>query len=332
MELKKILNDSKKAAEEAMEGMVLAQPQVLRRISDRRIVVRVSSPVKGKVGLICGGGSGHEPAHVGYVGKGMLDAAVMGDVFTSPAPGDIVTAIKAVNGDAGVLLIIWNYGGDVMNFTSSEEAARDSGIVVDHVIVNDDVAINDLKKRRGVGGTIFVQKIAGAKAEHMENLEAVKRTAEKVITNVRSMGIALTPCIVPAVGKPTFTIGEDEIELGIGIHGEPGVQRSNMMKSSGIADYLTRNIASDAKLSGGDQVAVMVQGMGGTSNMEKFIFYKDVYAQLTALGVKVRNSFIGEYTPSMEMTGLQLTVLRLDEELTKLLEEPTEAPGWHVWS
>jgi dihydroxyacetone kinase-like protein len=300
-------------------------------MSDRRIVVRTSSPVRGKVALICGGGSGHEPAHVGYVGRGMLDAAVMGDVFTSPAPGDILNAIKEVNGGAGVLLIIWNYGGDVMNFTSSEEA-RGAGIVVDHVIVNDDVAIKDPKKRRGVGGTIFVQKIAGAKAEHMEKLEEVKRTAEKVITNVRSMGIALTPCVVPALGKPTFTIGDDEIELGIGIHGEPGVQRSKMMKSNEIAEYLARNIASDINISSGDQVAVMVQGMGGTSNMEKFIFYKDVYKQLGALGVKVRNSFIGEYTPSMEMVGLQVTVLRLDEELAKLLEEPSEAPGWHMWS
>ena len=315
-----------------MEGMVRAVPHTLRRISDRRIVVRVSSPVRGKVGLICGGGSGHEPAHVGYVGRGMLDAAVMGDVFTSPAPGDILNAIKAVNGEAGVLLIIWNYGGDVMNFTSSEESAREVGILVDHVIVNDDVAIKDLKKRRGVGGTIFVQKIAGAKAEHMEKLDEVKRTAEKVITNVRSMGVALTPCVVPALGKPTFTIGEDEIELGIGIHGEPGVQRSKMMTSKEIAEYLTTNIASDLNISTGDQLAVMVQGMGGTSNMEKFIFYKDVRNQIESLGAKVRNSFIGEYTPSMEMVGLQLTILKLDDELGKLLEEPTEAPGWHMWS
>jgi len=330
--LKKILNDPKKAADEAMEGMVLAQPKILKRISDRRIVVRTSSPVRGKVGLICGGGSGHEPAHAGYVGRGMLDAAVMGDVFTSPARGDVLTAIKTVNGDAGVLLIIWNYGGDVMNFTAAEEAARDIGIVVDHVIVNDDVAIKDVKKRRGVGGTIFVQKIAGAKAEQKEKLEDVKRIAEKVIMNVRSMGIALTPCVIPAVGKPTFAIGEDEIELGIGIHGEPGVQRVKMMKSSEIAQYLIENIVSDTKLSGGDEVAVMVQGMGGTSNMEKFIFFRDVHARLTALNLKVRNSFIGEYTPSMEMVGVQLTILKLDEELAHLLEEPTEAPGWHIWS
>jgi dihydroxyacetone kinase-like protein len=330
--MKKILNDPRKAAEEAMDGMVLSQPEILERIVGRRIVVRKSSPIQGKVGLICGGGSGHEPAHSGYVGAGMLDAAVMGDVFTSPAPGDIITAIKAVNGNAGVLLIIWNYTGDVMNFTSAEEAARESGIATDHAIVNDDVAVKDFKRRRGVGGTIFVQKIAGAKAEQKATLEEVKRVAEKAINNSRSMGLALTPCVVPAVGKPTFSIGEDEIELGIGIHGEPGVQRSKMMTSKEMAQYLVSNIATDQKLSRGDEVAVMVQGMGGTSNMEKFILYKDVHDQLTSLGVKVRDSFIGEYTPSMEMIGAQLTVLRLDDELRRLLEEPTEAPGWHEWS
>ena len=330
--MKKILNDSRNVAEEAIEGMVLSQPQLLRRIPSRKIVVRASSPVQGKVSLICGGGSGHEPAHTGYVGKGMLDAAVMGDVFTSPAPGDVMTAIQSVSGDAGVLLIIWNYGGDVMNFTSAEEAARNSGISVDHVIVNDDVAIKDAQKRRGVGGTIFVEKIAGAEAERRKSLAEVKRVAQKVIGNVRSMGIALTPCIVPAVGKPTFTIGEQEIELGIGIHGEPGIQRSGMMNASEIAEYLTRNITSDAKLSSGDEVALMVQGMGGTSNMEKFILFKDAYGELDGLGVKVVDSYIGEYTPSMEMAGAQITILKVDNELKRLLEEPTEAPGWHAWS
>jgi dihydroxyacetone kinase-like protein len=330
--MKKILNDPRRSADEAMDGMVLSHPEILRRLNDRRIVVRVSSPNKEKVSLICGGGSGHEPAHVGYVGRGMLDAAVMGDVFTSPAPGDILTAIQAVNGGKGVLLIVWNYGGDVMNFGLAEETARGMGIRTEHVTVNDDVAIKDLNKRRGVGGTIFVQKIAGAMAERREDLREVKRVAEKVITNVRSMGIALTPCIVPAVGKPTFTIGEDEIELGIGIHGEPGVERSRMMQSHEIAQHLVRNIASDAGLSKGDEVAIMVQGMGGTSNMEKFIFYRDIRAQVENLGLRPTRSFIGEYTPSMEMVGLQLTILKLDKELDGLLTDPTEAPGWHAWS
>ncbi len=330
--MKKILNDPRKAADEAMDGMVLSQSKVIRRIPGRRIIVRTNSPVSGKVALICGGGSGHEPAHSGYVGKGMLDAAVMGDVFTSPAPGDVLTAIRAVNGKAGVLIIIWNYSGDVMNFTGAEESARDMGIDTDHVIVNDDVAIKETSKRRGVGGTIFVEKIAGAKAEHRASLQEVTAVAEKVIANSRSMGVALTPCVVPAVGKPTFTIGEDEIELGIGIHGEPGVQRSKMMTSKEIADYLITNIASDQKLSAGNEVALMVQGMGGTSNMEKFILYKDIRETLDKLGLRVTDSFVGEYTPSMEMVGAQITILKLDGELKQLLEEPTEALGWHLWS
>lgn len=330
--MKKILNDPRKAADEAMDGMVLSQSKVIKRIPGRRIVVRTNSPVQGKVALICGGGSGHEPAHSGYVGKGMLDAAVMGDVFTSPAPGDVLTAIQAVNGKAGVLIIIWNYSGDVMNFTGAEESAREMGIDADHVLVNDDVAIKETGNRRGVGGTIFVEKIAGANAEHRASLQEVKAVAEKVIANSRSMGVALTPCVVPAVGKPTFTIGEGDIELGIGIHGEPGVQRSKMMTSKEIADYLITNIASDQKLSAGNDVALMVQGMGGTSNMEKFILYKDIRETLDKLGVRVTNSFVGEFTPSMEMVGAQITILKLDGELRQLLEEPTEAPGWHLWS
>jgi dihydroxyacetone kinase-like protein len=330
--LKKILNDPRKAAEEAMDGMVLAQPHLLRRIAGRRIIVRKNAPVQGKVAVVCGGGSGHEPAHSGYVGKGMLDAAVMGDVFTSPPPGDIIIAMKEVNGNAGVLLIIWNYAGDVMNFTTAEEAAQELGINAKHVIVNDDVAIKERVRRRGVGGTIFVQKIAGAAAERGARLQEVKKVAEKVVENSRSMGIALTPCVVPAVGKPTFNIAEDEIELGIGIHGEPGIQRSKMMTSSDIAQYLVNNIASDQDLGRGDEVAVMIQGMGGTSNMEKFILFKDIHGQLTNLGVKVQTSFVGEFTPSMEMCGAHLTVLKLDEELSRFLREPTEAPGWHPWS
>jgi dihydroxyacetone kinase-like protein len=330
--MKKILNDPKKAAEETIDGMVLSQPCNLIRIPGRRIVVRKSAPTPGKVGIVCGGGSGHEPAHSGYVGRGMLDAAAMGDVFTSPPPSDIITAIQTVNGNAGVLLIIWNYGGDVMNFTAAEEATRAAGILTDHVIVNDDIAINDPRKRRGVGGAIFVHKVAGAKAEHKASLEDVKKVAEKVIQNCRSMGVALTPCTIPAVGRPTFTIGDDEIELGIGIHGEAGIQRAKMMRSEEIARYLINHIVTELKLSDGDEVAVMVQGMGGTSNMEKFIFYRDVHQQLASLGLKIRMSFVGEYTSSMEMVGVQLTILKLDGELIELLEEPTEAPGWHVWS
>jgi len=330
--LKKVLDNPASAADDALEGMVLASPEILRRLPGRRVVVRKDSPVKGKVALICGGGSGHEPAHVGYVGRGMLDAAVMGDVFTSPAPADILAAIQSVDGGAGVLLDIWNYGGDVMNFTLAERKATEAGIKVEHVVVNDDVAIKDVPKRRGVGATIFVQKMAGAKAERRASLAEVKRIAEKVISNSRSMGVALTPCVVPSVGRATFTIGEDELELGIGIHGEPGVQRSKMMTSDEISEYLVSNIVDDLHLSKGERLAIMVQGMGGTSNMEKFVFYRDVRRHLDSKGLVPAMSFVGEYTPSMEMVGVHLTVLRLDEELESLLEEPTDAPGWHPWS
>jgi dihydroxyacetone kinase-like protein len=330
--LKKVLDNPSAAADDALEGMVMACPEVLRRLPGRRVVVRRGSPVKGKVALACGGGSGHEPAHVGYGGRGMLDAAVMGDVFTSPAPADILAAIKEINGGAGVLLIIWNYGGDVMNFTLAERKATEAGIRTDHVIINDDVAIGDKPKRRGVGGTIFVEKISGAKAERGASLAEVKETAERVIGNSGSMGVALTPCIVPSVGRPTFTIGEDELELGIGIHGEPGVKRSKMMTADEISKYLVDNIADDLHLSRGDQLAALVQGMGGTSNMEKFVFYRDVKKHLDSKGLILAKPFIGEYTPSMEMVGVHLTLLKLDTDLKSLLEEPTEAPGWHPWS
>lgn len=332
MPMKKILDDPGSAADDAVEGMVLASHGVLRRISGKRVVVRSESPVKGKVALICGGGSGHEPAHVGYVGRGMLDAAVMGDVFTSPATGEIQTAIQSVNGGAGVLLIVWNYGGDVLNFGFAARKAREAGIAVEQVLVNDDVAIEETARRRGVGATVFVEKIAGAKAEKGATLAEVKQTAETVISNCRSMGVALTPCVVPAVGHPTFTIGEDELELGIGIHGEPGVQRAKMMTADAISEFLVSHIVDDLKLSNGDRVAILAQGMGGTSNMEKFIFYRDVCRHVNARGIVVTNSFVGEYTPSMEMVGVHLSLLKLTDELKELLEEPTEAPGWHDWN
>jgi dihydroxyacetone kinase-like protein len=330
--LKKVLDNPASAADDALEGMVLASPEILRRLPGRRVVVRKNSPVKGKVALICGGGSGHEPAHVGYVGRGMLDAAVMGDVFTSPAPADILAAIQNVDGGKGTLLIIWNYGGDVMNFTLAERKAVEGGVPTEHVLVNDDVAIKESARRRGVGGTIFVQKIAGAKAEQGASLAEVKRTAEKVIANSRSMGVSLTPCVVPSVGRPTFTIGDDELELGIGIHGEPGVQRSKMMTADEIAEYLVRNIADDLGLAKGDELAALVQGMGGTSNMEKFVFFRDVRKHLDNRGLVLASPYIGEYTPSMEMVGVHLTLMKLDDELGALLTEPTEAPGWHSWS
>jgi phosphoenolpyruvate---glycerone phosphotransferase subunit DhaK len=330
--LKKFLDDPASAAEDALEGMVLSRPDVLRRIPGKRIVVRADAPVRGKVALVSGAGSGHEPAHVGYVGRGMLDGAAMGDVFSAPASGDILTAIQATESGNGVLLIVPNYGGDVLNFGLAERRARESGITVERTLVNDDVAIEDEARRRGVGTAILAEKIAGAKAERGATLSEVRELAERVVSGGRSMGVALTPCTIPAVGRPTFTIPDDELELGIGIHGEPGVKRSRMMTSDQISGFLVDRIAEDLELSSGDGVAVLAQGMGGTSNMEKFIFYRDVRRHLATRNVTVLESFVGEYTASMEMVGAHLTILRLDEELKSLLDAPTDAPAWHSWS
>jgi dihydroxyacetone kinase-like protein len=334
--LKKILDDPNSVADDALEGMVLSSPDVLRRVPGRRIVLRKDAPVRDKVTLVSGAGSGHEPGHVGYVGRGMLDGVAMGDVFSAPATGDVLSAIEASHGDHGVLIVLPNYGGDVLNFGLAERRARDAGIPTEHVLVNDDVSIADRSKRRGVGVAIFVEKIAGAMAERgrggAATLADIKGTAESVVSNGGSIGVALAPCTIPAVGRPTFTILENELELGIGIHGEPGVRRAQMMTSAEISSYLVDRISDDLRLSRGDEVAVMAQGMGGTSNMEKFIFYRDVRTQLSARGIVATNSFVGEYTASMEMQGVHLTLLRLTDELRSLLEDPTDAPAWHSWS
>jgi len=333
--LKKLLDDPKSVADDALEGMVLSCPSVLRRIPGKRIVLRRDGPVRGKVALVSGAGSGHEPAHVGYVGRGMLDAVAMGDVFSAPGAGDVLTAIRSADGGSGVLLVLPNYGGDVLNFGLAERQARGAGIPTEHVLVNDDVSIREKGKRRGVGAAILVEKIAGAKAERDvggATLADVKAVAEAVVANAGSMGAALAPCVIPAVGRPTFTIGDDELELGIGIHGEAGVERVGMMTADAVSERLVGRIAEDLRLSRGDRVAVLAQGMGGTSNMEKFIFYRDVRRQLGSLGVVAAASYVGEYTASMEMAGVHLTLLRLNDELEELLGEPTEAPAWHAWS
>jgi dihydroxyacetone kinase-like protein len=333
--LKKLLDDPKSVADDALEGMVLSCPRVLRRIPGKRIVLRKDGPVRGKVALVSGAGSGHEPAHVGYVGRGMLDAAAMGDVFSAPATGDVLTAIQSADGGCGVLLVLPNYGGDVLNFGLAERKAREAGIATERVLVNDDVSIREKSKRRGVGAAILVEKIAGARAERDAggaSLADVKALAETVVANAGSMGAALAPCVIPAVGRPTFTIGDDELELGIGIHGEAGVERAKMMTADALSEYLVGRIAEDLRLSRGERVAVLAQGMGGTSNMEKFIFYRDVRRHLESLGVVTAASYVGEYTASMEMAGVHLTLLRLDDELETLLAEPTEAPAWHAWS
>ncbi|MBU3097798.1 MULTISPECIES: dihydroxyacetone kinase subunit DhaK [Clostridium] len=331
--MKKLINNPESVVEEMLEGMVMAHPTYIRKLENANVIVRKVSPISGKVALVSGGGSGHEPAHAGYVGHGMLNAAVLGPVFTSPAPDPIYEAIKAVNGGAGVLLVVKNYTGDVMNFEMASEMAQMEDIKVASVVVNDDVAVENslfTAGRRGVAGTVFVHKIAGAKAETGASLEEVKAVAQKVIDNVRSMGIALTPCIVPALGKPNFTLAEDEIEIGIGIHGEPGTHRQTIKPVDELVDNMVGKILTDMTLTGGDEVAVMVNGLASTPLMELYIVNRKVYKMLEEKGIKVYKTFVGEFMTSLEMTGCSVTLLKLDDELKVLLDAQADTPALKV--
>ena len=329
--MKKIINDAQLVEEEMLEGLRKAYPQYVRRVEDTSVIARAEKK-KGKVALVSGGGSGHEPAHAGYVGKGMMDAAVAGAVFTSPTPDQVYAAIQEVADDQGVLLIIKNYTGDVMNFEMAAEMAGDEGVRVEQVIVDDDVAVDGslyTVGRRGVAGTVFVHKIAGAKAELGASLDEVKRTAEKVIANVRSMGMAIRPCTVPAAGKPGFELGEKEMEIGIGIHGEPGTHREDLKSADKIVDMLLPKILADLDYED-SEVAVMVNGCGATPLMELYIVNNHVQDVLTGKGIRVYRTFVGEYMTSLEMEGFSISVLKLDEELKELLDAPADTPALKV--
>lgn len=329
--MKKIINKTENVVEDMLQGMVKAHPEYLKRISESNVLVRKKSPVKGKVALLSGGGSGHEPAHGGFVGLGMLDGAVAGEVFTSPTAEEVLKGIKAVDGGAGVLLIIKNYSGDVMNFEMAAELAQMEDISIEQVIVNDDVAVEDSTYtigRRGIAGTIFVHKIAGAAAEKGWNLENVKRVAQKTIKNVRTMGMSLSPCIVPSSGKPSFEIEEDEMEFGLGIHGEPGIRREKIKSADEIADALLDNILKDMDLAKGDEVALLVNGLGGTPLMELYIVNKEASNLLKEKEVKVYKTMVGNYMTSLEMKGVSLSLLKLDEELKKLLDSKADTPAF----
>ncbi|WP_342838512.1 dihydroxyacetone kinase subunit DhaK [Pyrobaculum sp.] len=320
--MKKLLNKPGEEVREMLEGMALAFPDIIRLDPQWNNVYRAYKKPNNRVALVSGGGSGHEPAHAGYVGYGMLDAAAAGATFTSPTVPQVLAAIKEVATSAGVLVIIKNYSGDVMNFTSAVKMAQAQGIKADYVIVNDDVSISEKERRRGTTITVLVHKIAGAAAEEGQPLEEVKRIAQKVIENGRDIGVALTPCSVPAAGKYTFELGSDEIEFGIGIHGEPGVQRMKYMISKELAKMMVDKIVEDLKLQKGDEIFLVVQGTGGTPYMEKFVFYRDVRQYVESLGLKVFWSWIGEFMTSLEMQGGRVAILRLDEELKRLLIAP----------
>jgi dihydroxyacetone kinase-like protein len=319
--MKKIINDAADVEQEMIQGLVKAAPKKLRKLDCGTVVVRAQKK-SGKVALVSGGGSGHEPAHGGFVGQGMLDCAVAGPVFTSPTPDQIYEGIKAVATEEGVLCVVKNYTGDVMNFEMAIDMAKDEDIKADYVVVNDDVAVKDslyTTGRRGVAGTILVHKIAGAKAEKGASLPEVKAVAEKTIANVRSMGMAIAPCTVPAAGKPGFELAEDEMEIGIGIHGEPGTHREKIAKADDIAKTLLDKILTDIDYSG-HEVVVLVNGMGATPLMELYIVNDFVQDYLASKNVKVYDTMVGNFMTSIEMAGFSLTLLRLDDEMKQLYE------------
>jgi dihydroxyacetone kinase-like protein len=331
--VKKLINDPARVVDESLEGFGQAHADLVKVHTDPNYVVRADAPVQGKVGLVSGGGSGHEPLHAGFVGRGMLDAAVPGAMFTSPTPDQIAPATTAVDGGRGVLHIVKNYTGDVLNFETAAELADADGIEVRSVVVNDDVAVEDslyTAGRRGVAGTVLVEKIAGAAADRGDDLAGVAGVAERVIANVRSMGVALAACTVPHAGTPSFDLTDQEIEIGIGIHGEPGRRRIPMAPADEITEMLTKPVLDDLGLSDGEQVLLLVNGMGGTPASELYVVYRAARRLVEARGGQVTRSLVGNYVTSLEMQGASVTVLRLDDELTALWDAPvhTAALRW----
>jgi len=332
--MKKLINAPDDVVDEALAGMLAAHADYIR-VEEPNIIVRKDAPRAGKVGVISGGGSGHEPMHGGFVGMGMLDAACPGAVFTSPVPDQMLAATKAVDGGAGVLHIVKNYTGDIMNFELAAEMARAEGLEVTAVVIADDVAVKDslyTAGRRGVGGTVLAEKIVGAAAEAGADLATVTALCQKVQDNVRSMGMALTSCTVPAAGKPTFEIADDEMEIGVGIHGEPGRSRMKLATADEITEMLATPILDDLPFQRGDNVLAFVNGLGGTPLVELYIVYNKLAKMCAERGVTITRSLVGNYITSLEMAGCSITLLRLDDELTKYWDAPVNTPGlrWGV--
>ena len=333
--MKKLINEPDAYVDEMLEGMVAAYPETVRRLDGTNVLVRADAPVERKVAIVSGGGSGHEPTHAGYLGPGMLDGAAAGEVFTSPTADQLSEMVTACDGGAGVLMVVKNYEGDVMNFETAGEMAEmeTDGIEVAEVVVNDDVAVEDslyTSGRRGVCGTIFVHKVAGAAAERGDDIEAVQAAAQNVIDNVGTMGMALTSCVTPEKGEPTFDLGEEEIELGIGIHGEPGTERTEVMSADEVAEHLTENVLEDIQPADGAEVATIVNGMGGTPLSELFIVNRRVQELLDERGLDTWDTWVGDYMTSLDMCGCSVTVLELDDETKELLAAPARTPALTV--
>lgn len=333
--MKKLLNKPEDLVSESLAGMAVAHSDLIKVNTDPNYIVRADAPIQGKVGIVSGGGSGHEPMHGGFVGMGMLDAACPGEVFSSPTPDQMEAATKAVNGGAGALHIVKNYTGDVMNFEMAAELCQAEGIDVEAVVINDDVAVKDslyTAGRRGVGITVLAEKLCGAAAEQKKELKKVADICRQVNANGRSMGMALTSCAVPSAGKPTFDIGADEMEIGVGIHGEPGRERMPLKTAKEIVGMMSEAIISDLPFQSGDSVIAMVNGMGGTPLIELYLIFQELNEVCKGKGIKIVRQLIGNYITSLEMAGCSITLLKTDDELLELWDAPVHTPAlrWGV--
>lgn len=331
--MKKILNSPAAYVEEMLEGLCLAHPEIYER-ADTRVIARTGGTTPGKVGIVTAGGSGHLPVFTGYVGKGLLDAAAIGEVFASPSAEQMAVAMRKANGGAGILRLYGNYGGDVMNFDMAGEMVEmEDDLASTTVLLADDVASaapEEAHKRRGVAGMVYAFKIAGARAEQMADLDEVTRIAQKTADACRSIGMALTSCTVPQAGKPTFTIGEDEMEMGMGIHGEPGIWRDKLKPADAITGEMVERLVADMPLARGDRISLLVNSLGATPPEELYIMYRRAKAMFDDLGVEIVMPLVGRYATSMEMTGATLTMLKLDGELEALLKAPAHCAFWSV--
>lgn len=328
--MKKIINNPDNFVVEMLEGILFAHSKDLKIANDdKRALVRYDAPIKGKVAIATGGGSGHLPVFLGYIGKGMIDGCAVGNVFASPSANTMLNVTKAIDGGQGVLYIYGNYGGDVMNFDMAAEMSDFEDIKVETVLVADDVASapkGSESKRRGVAGLFYAYKIAGAAASEGKSLDEVKSITEKALMGTRTMGMAISPCIIPSAGKPTFTIGEDEMEIGMGIHGEPGIKREKLKTADEITEELINRILEDLPYENGDEVSVLINGLGSTPKEELYIVYRKVHLMLEEKGIKIYKPYIGEYATSMEMGGMSITLMKLDEELKDLLDKQADTP------
>ena len=331
--MKKFINDPYDVVDEMLSGFVQVHEKCVRRLEAARVAVRKDAPIPGKVGIVSGGGSGHKPAFIGFIGEGMLDAVAVGEIFTSPPPLACLEAAKAVNSGKGVLFLLGNYSGDVMNFGLAADMARAEGIEVEMAISTDDVASappNEVERRRGVVGSFLGWKVAGAKAAAGGSLQECKAVVEKANANTRTIGVALSPCTVPAKGTPTFTLGDNEMEYGVGHHGEPGTAKIPMMTADEITAKLTSEVIKDLPFRAGDEVVLLINGLGGTPHLELYICYRKAKSILEEHGIRVGRSYVGEFFTGLEMAGFSVTLTKLDPEVRLLLDAPADTPYYRL--